>query len=157
MRGSWTSGVARAGWSKPQDRRHLSHIWSCWVLGCYHHSRGVGREARITDTSRLERPQLRTNLHCCPVTCGHGCLCGWKESCASSAVTTRFLEAAGSLSNSEKCPTLDTFSSGLRSPGIISKHGGFRAPDGDSARIWEILLEVRDAVELMGHLGTPLG
>ena len=25
----------------------------------------------------------------------------------------------------------------LRSPGIISKHGGFHAPDGDSARIWE--------------------
>ena len=25
----------------------------------------------------------------------------------------------------------------LRSPGIISKHGGFRAPDGDSARVRE--------------------
>ena len=25
--------------------------------------------------------------------------------------------------------------SDLRSPGIISKHGGFRAPDGDSARV----------------------
>ena len=27
--------------------------------------------------------------------------------------------------------------SDLRSPGIISKHGGFCAPDGDSTRIWE--------------------
>ena len=27
--------------------------------------------------------------------------------------------------------------SDLRSPGIISKHGGFRAPDGDSARVKE--------------------
>ena len=27
--------------------------------------------------------------------------------------------------------------SDLRSPGIISKCGGFRAPDGDSARVWE--------------------
>ena len=27
--------------------------------------------------------------------------------------------------------------SDLRSPGIISKHGGFRAPDGDSARVRE--------------------
>ena len=27
--------------------------------------------------------------------------------------------------------------SDLRSPGIISKHGGFRTPNGDSARIWE--------------------
>ena len=27
--------------------------------------------------------------------------------------------------------------SDLRSPGIISKHGGFHAPDGDSARVWE--------------------
>ena len=27
--------------------------------------------------------------------------------------------------------------SDLRSPGIISKHGGFRAPDGNSARGWE--------------------
>ena len=25
--------------------------------------------------------------------------------------------------------------SDLRSPGIISKHGGFRVPDGDSARV----------------------
>ena len=25
----------------------------------------------------------------------------------------------------------------LRSPGIISKHGGFRAPDGDSTRVRE--------------------
>ena len=25
----------------------------------------------------------------------------------------------------------------LRSPGVISKHGGFRAPDGDSARVKE--------------------
>ena len=27
--------------------------------------------------------------------------------------------------------------SDLRNPGIISKHGGLRAPDGDSARVWE--------------------
>ena len=27
--------------------------------------------------------------------------------------------------------------SDLRSPGIISKHGGLRAPDGNSARVWE--------------------
>ena len=33
--------------------------------------------------------------------------------------------------------TLGPPPSDLRSPGIISKHGGFRAPDGDSARIWE--------------------
>ena len=33
--------------------------------------------------------------------------------------------------------TLRPPQSDLRSPGIISKHGGFRAPDGDSARIWE--------------------
>ena len=33
--------------------------------------------------------------------------------------------------------TLRPLKSDLRSPGIISKHGRFRAPDGDSARIWE--------------------
>ena len=27
--------------------------------------------------------------------------------------------------------------SDLRSPGKVSKHGGLRAPDGDSARVWE--------------------
>ena len=33
--------------------------------------------------------------------------------------------------------TLRPPQSDLRSPGIISKHGGFRAPDGDSARVRE--------------------
>ena len=33
--------------------------------------------------------------------------------------------------------TLRPLKSDLRSPGIISKHGGFCAPDGDSARVRE--------------------
>ena len=54
---------------------------------------------------------------------------------------TRSLHHLRSLQVSFRSPegeeTLRPPRSDLRSPGIISKHGGFRAPDGDSARVRE--------------------